>query len=281
VSSADVRRLAPAIVHRLVAVCVTAGVLLVGAVAAATSAAADPVLGTANADVTIDETGSADVRIDYLISGATAEGPTAGTLLFSALTFGDATVDDIEVATASGEVLDSSVETAGLKTTVTVPLAAPVQSSQQLNLVVRYSVPQAAEMDGERLTAPVPVLALDLPPALGSPDVFTATVTLPAGYDYVDGFPATPTSVTSVDGSTQLTYEVPAATALLRTVATTGGAPFFTLQRVTEITLLLLIALAAAACYAYFIHQRRLTDGGAPEGNLSPAATPVRHGGKN
>jgi hypothetical protein len=270
-------RLAP-LVQRLVAVWLVTGVLLVLAVAAAGSAAAAPVLDTAAAEVIIEESGSADVQIDYTISGGAAEDEPVETLSFSALAFGDAAVGDIEVATANGEVLDASVATEDLKTIVTVPLPAPLESGQDLELVVSYSVPQAAEIDGERLAAPVPVLALDAPPAAAVPGVFTAMVTLPPGYDYVYGFPATPESVVEADGRTRITYDVPVATALLRTVATSGGAPFFTLQRVTEIILLVVIALSALACYAYFVRRRRSAGGGTPEGAPSTAATPARPG---
>jgi hypothetical protein len=242
-----------------------AGVVVAAGVAAALAVAAPagatPVLGTSAAEVTIAQSGAAEVQIDYTISGA--EGPTQS-VSFSALAFSGNRVRDVEV-TAGGTPLVIAEKTAGLKTTVTATLPAPLAPGSRLDLVVRYAVPEAAVVAGEDLDAAVPMLTLDNPPAATAPGVFAATVTLPPGYSYVRGFPATPSSV---DGN-RIRYEVPASTSVVRAVATTGAVPFFTLERVIELLLLLVIIGSAAACLAYFVYsaKRRRLVPASPEGS--------------
>jgi hypothetical protein len=180
---------------------------------------------------------------------------------FSALAFEEAEVRDVEV-TAGGTPLETAQEIRALKTTVTATLPAPLAPGESLDLVVRYAVPEAAVVEGEDLDAAVPMLALDNPPEATARGVFAATVTLPPEYAYIRGFPSTPSGV---DGN-EIRYEVPAATSVLRAEATTGTVPFFTLERVVELLLLLVIIASAVVCLAYFARQRRLVPA-SPEGS--------------
>lgn len=237
-------------------------------------AAAAPALGEATATVEVDEQGAAQVELTYVIDGG--DGPDDTTSLsFSALDFGgDAgPVDDLEVTSADGEQLESSVETADLKTTVTVTLDEPLAAGAETTLTLRYTAPDAGVVDGDRMTADVPVLVFDLPAATTAPGVFAATVRLAPGYDYVEGFPANPDRVSASDGRTEVAYELPAAPSLLRSVATTADTPLLTLGGWVNLALFLTLLAGGAALALSFTRGRARA--AAERDDAAPATEPA------
>ncbi|WP_053206505.1 hypothetical protein [Jiangella muralis] len=221
-------------------------------------AAGAPALGEATATVEVDEQGAAQVELTYVVAGG--DGPEATeSLSFSALDFGGAgadPIDELEVTSAGGEQLDTSVEAAGLKTTVTVTLDEPLVAGAETTLTLAYTAPDAGVVDGDRMTTDVPVLVFDLPAATTEPGVFTATVRLAPGYDYVEGFPANPERVSASGGRTELSYDLPAAPSLLRSVGTTGDAPLLTLGGWVNLALFLTLLAGGAALALSFLRGR-------------------------
>lgn len=238
-------------------------------------AAAEPALGEATATVEVDEQGAAQIELTYVIDGG--DGPDdATTVSFSALDFGGeggaGPVDDLEVTSAGGDRLDTSVETAGLKTTVTVTLDEPLAAGAETTLTIRYVASGAGVADGDRMTTEVPVLAFDLPAATTASGIFTATVRLAPGYDYVEGFPANPESVSESGGRTEVSYDVPAVPSLLRSVATSGDVPLLTLGGWVNLALGLTLLAGGAALALPFLRRRGRTDEHEAE---TPAAAPA------
>lgn len=237
-----------------------ATLVLTSSVALAAPTAAAAGLEQADADVNVDEQGTAQVEIDYVVSGGAAGDEPAETVSFSALAFdedGGVPIEDVVVTNGDGQELGTSVETVKLKTTVTATLDEPLPPGGEANLTVSYTAPDVGAVDGARMTAEVPVLALDLPAATTSPGIFTASVQLAPGYDYVEGFPANPESVATSGDRVQVRYDTPAVPALLRSVSTTGDAPFFTLERSVNLALGLTLVAGTAALYVSFTRGRR------------------------
>lgn len=246
-------------------VAAVAGVVIVSLLSAAGPAGAVPALVEATAVVDIDEEGTAEVELGYVITGG-ADEPAAETLSFSALRFDGVAVEEVEVATADGQELDVSVDSAELKTTATVTLAEPLPPGDDIELTVRYSAPGAGTVDGDQMTTDVPVLAFDLPAGSTAPGIFTASVLLAPNYQYVEGFPANPETVGETSGRAEVVYDVPAMTSLLRTVATSGDAPLFTLTRTVDLLLLVTLLAGAVALYFSFTRgRRRAAEVAAPE----------------
>jgi hypothetical protein len=255
--------------HRAVAV--TAAVV-VSPLFGAGLAAAAPALVDVDAAVDVSDEGTAQVELDYLIAGGADGEDPASTLSFSALAFdgsGDVPIENVEVTTADGDRLDTSVETVDLKTTVTVTLSEPLASGGEQELTVRYDAPGAGSVDGDTMTADVPVLAFDLPAATTAPGIFTASVLLAPGYDYVEGFPANPESVGSSGDRAEVAYDVPAMPSLLRSVATTGDGPFLTLGGTVNAVLFVVLLVGGVGLYLSFTRgQKRAAE--------VAAATPER-----
>jgi hypothetical protein len=111
-------------------------------------------------------------------------------------------------------------------------------------------------VDGDRMTTDVPVLAFDLPAATTAPGVFTATVRLAPGYDYVEGFPANPETVSTSGGRAEIAYDVPAVPSLLRSVGTTGDTPLLTLGGWVNLALFLILLAGGAALALSFTRGR-------------------------
>ncbi|MBB5787031.1 hypothetical protein [Jiangella mangrovi] len=231
----------------------------------AAAAAAAPALGEATATVDVDEQGTARVELTYVIDGGAGGTEPATTLSFSALDFGGTgavPVEDVEVTSGGGDRLDTSVETADLKTTVTVTLDEPLEPGAQAELTIGYVVPTAGVVDGDRMTTEVPVLAFDLPAATTEPGVFTATVRLAPGYDYVEGFPANPERVSASGGRAEITYDAPAVPSLVRSVGTTGNAPLLTLGGWVNLALFLTLLAGGTALALSFTRGRARAAGG-------------------
>ena len=217
-------------------------------------------LEQADAVVDVDDQGTAHVEIGYVVTGGADGDEPAETVSFSALAFDDAgavPIEDVVVATGDGQELDTSVETVKLKTTVTATLAEPLSPGDESELTVSYAAPDVGVVDGARMTSEVPVLALDLPAASTSPGIFTASVQLAPGYDYVEGFPANPESVATSGDRVEVSYDTPAVPALLRSVGTTGDAPFFTLERSVNLALALTLVAGGAVLYVSFTRGRK------------------------
>lgn len=237
-----------------------AAVVTVSALATAAPAASAPALDEAAAVVDVDEEGTAQVEIDYVVAGGAEDEEPAETVAFSALAFDDAgsvPVEDVVVTTSDGQEVDTSVETVELKTTVTATLDEPLPPGGETNLTVSYTATDVGIVDGDRMTAEVPVLALDLPATSTSPGIFTASVLLAPGYDYVEGFPANPESVGTSGERAEVAYDTPAVPSLLRSVGTTGDAPFFTLQRGVNLALLVTLVAGGVALYFSFTRGRK------------------------
>lgn len=235
-----------------------AAVGMLAVVGSASSAAADPVLDTADVQVQVSADGSATVEMTYSIAGGQIAPTGADALTFSALDFGDTELQDLQITTVQGSTLEPEMETNGSKTSVTTALPERLEAGETAEFVVRYAVPGAGIPDGETMTANVPMLTLDDAALTAAPGTFTATVELPSGYSYVEGFPSNTSDITeSAAGSTILHYEVPAAPALLRSVSTQGDPPLLTTERLMELILLLTIILGVVALYFSFVRPHR------------------------
>ncbi|WP_026874516.1 hypothetical protein [Jiangella gansuensis] len=228
-------------------------------IAGASAAAADPTLVDVDATVEVDDQGTAQVQLDYVVAGGAAGEEPATTLSFSVLDFsgtGRAPVDDIEITTADGARLEVTTETVELKTTVTATLAEPLTPGTETELTVRYSAPEAGDVTGDRMTTDVPMLTFDLPAASTAPGVFSASVRLAPDHRYVEGFPANPRDVAVSGNRTEVSYDVPAMPALLRSVSTTGDAPLLTLSRSVNLVLVLTLLAGGAALYVSITRGR-------------------------
>jgi hypothetical protein len=245
------------------------------ATAGAGTAGAAPVLKTVDATVSIDDGGTAQVELAYTVSGGADAATASDVLTFSALDFSEAQVDNLEVLDSDGRPLPVDIQTTGRTTTATVSLPETLAAGQTDEYSVVYEVPRAAEREGDLLTTTVPVLALQNPAAASSPGVFRAALELPPGYSFVEGFPANTSDVsTSRDGSTVLHFDVPAAPAVLQTVATSGSTPLFTITRVMEFGLLLALVLGALALYIFFVRPQRRPARAASSPDTASAAPP-------
>lgn len=228
------------------------------AVALPVSASADAQLDTAQSRVVLDTNGSAQVEIDYRITGA-AEEEAATTVSFSSLDFNGAVVEDLDVTTADGIPLEHQSDLVNGKTTTVVTLPEALEPGQEQDVVLAYAVSGAGAAGGEELTTNVPVLAMDNPAPTSAPGTFTATVELPAGHSRVEGFPADTSDVTESGGATVLHYSLPAVPSLLRTVSTAGEPTWWTTETVMETILGLSIIGGVIALYFAFVRPRRAT----------------------
>lgn len=264
---------------------VVAALVTTSALVTAVPAVSAPALDQAEAVVDLDEEGTAQVEIDYVVTGgAEGEEPTE-TVSFSALAFhdtGGVPVEDVTVTTSDGQELDTSIETVELKTTATATLAEPLPPGGQTALTVSYTATDVGVIDGERMTADVPVLALDLPAATTSSGIFTASMLLAPGYDHIEGFPANPESVGTSGDRDEVVYDTPAVPSLLRSVSTTGDTPLFTLERTVDLILLVTLLAGGVALYFSFTRGRRRAAEveaatSAPAGPSAPASRERRH----
>lgn len=219
-----------------------------------TPALAAPVLKNVTASVDVDGQGTASVQLRYRVSAADKP---AGSLTFSSLRFGDAKAEDLVIRTAAGQPLDVDTEQVKLKTVVTASLDSPIEAGEQTELLVRYTVPGAAVVDGDRMTVNTPVLVLDDPAATTTRGTFTAEVLLPPGYRYVEGFPANPEKVASTGDRTRIRYDTPAAVSLLRVESASGKVPWWTLGTSANLALAVTLVVGAIALYLSFTRRRR------------------------
>lgn len=236
---------------------------------AATSAMADPALETETVEVEVDDQGTAHVEAGFVVSGGTE------TLTFAGLSFGSTTIDDVVVSTGDGQSLDTTVETVELKTTATVTLPAAPEQGADIELRLSYTVPGAGTADGDKLTVETPVMTPAIPASTTASGLFTASVVLPPGYRYVEGFPANPDQVDSGGDRTSIHYDVPSPTALLRVVSTSGDAPLLTLERGVTLALVVALLLGGGVLYLSFTRGRRR----AAELGLGQPVSAARPGG--
>jgi hypothetical protein len=248
---------------------------ITAALATAGPAGAAPALETVDATVTVLDGASAQVELAYTVSGGADPATESDTLTFTTLDFEGVQIADVEVLDSDGRPLPVDVQTAGRTTTATVTLPEALAVGQTDEYSVVYEVPRAAEREEDLLTTTVPVLALQNPAPAAAPGVFRAALELPPGYSFVEGFPANTSGVsTSGEGSTVLHFDVPAAPAVLQTVATSGSAPLFTVTRAMEFSLLLALVLGALALYVFFVRPRRRPAGAAAGPDTASAASP-------
>lgn len=254
------------------------GLVFVAATAlGGTSAWAGVELDTAQADIEIAADGSSRVQLDYRVTG-TEDGQASDAVSFSALSFNGATVEDVQVTTAAGAVLDHQAETTNGKTTILVTLPDSLPAGEDEELVFTYSVPDAGVLDGEELTTHVPIVAADVPASGADPGTFTATVELPAGHTLVEGFPAKVDDVAEAGGLTVLRYSVPAVPALIRVVTTTGEPTWLgTTEAQVELILLLVLVGGLVAIYYSFLRPLRAAQANAStNGGAGDAGTPAQ-----
>lgn len=222
---------------------------------AAIPSMADPTVENGTAQVDVDQEGNAQVDASYLIA-ASPDAP-AETLSLSGLAFGSASIEDVDISTADGQRLEPAIETVDLKTTATVDLPALLEPGSELELRVKYTVSGAAEFDGDRIEVHTPVLTPDVLTSSTTPGLFTAAVSLPPGYEYIEGFPANPERVDSTGDGATVHYEVPSATALLRVVGTSGSGPLLTLEGGVNLMLVIVLLLGSGVLYLSFTRGRK------------------------
>lgn len=210
------------------------------------------------------------VTLDYVVA---AEEEAVETIPLSALHFGGASVTAVEASTSDGEQIQVATDEGTGKTTAELTPPAPIQPGEELRFTVSY---QAAGVvttrDDETDVVEIPVLAVTWAPAETRSGVFTATLTLPPGGHFAEGFPSVPASIDDSGTAEVVSYDMIVMPALLRAVATAGPAPFFTFQRTLEvIAVLIVLGATAALYYGTVVRPRRQRDDDEPAPDRVPA----------
>lgn len=223
------------------------GALVVAVLLSGPAALAAPSLETGAADIAV-QGDEVTVRVQYRLQN---DDPKVTAIPLTVLRFAGTTIEDLRVRTAGGETISFDTEENGPALNVQVP----VTQTGALDLVAEYRVHGAVsgnESGVRQLT--VPILAPKWGPA-GQGEVFEARLELPGEANFVEGFPVAPTAIESGEGKTTLVYRLPIAPAMIRAVVTAGAIPFWTLQRVLDVTVLLV--LIAGAVVGYRVMMRR------------------------
>lgn len=231
-----------------------------GPAAAAVPAAPPPGLTKGTADMRVDGD-LVTVSLTFTFQAGPDLTEPVDVIPFTALRVGPSPVSDVRASTVDGQELDAAITVADRVTTVNVTPRTPLAAGERLELVLDYQVAGAAQVSGDQLVCDVPVLAPDWAPADPGPDLFAATLLLSPGYEFVEGFPSTPSQVTTQDGRDQVGFDISTTPALIRVVSTSGGQPFWTYDRFAELVILLLVVGSVAASY---LHIRATARGRRP-----------------
>lgn len=139
----------------------------------------------AHAEIVVSESGSAVVRLDYLLGSSEPDVavPEVEPILLKLLGVGDATVREVMV---DGAPLVLWPASGSLRAAVLRPSAVP--AGETLSLSIEYTVARAAEIDGSEVTLRVPLVTGPRPVEDG--EGFVTDVEVPAGWVMGDGFPS-------------------------------------------------------------------------------------------
>lgn len=128
-----------------------------------------------------DDVGDARVRIEYVVAGAQAGRTISATIL----SFGVAPAVDLTVGAAG--VAASFRPGPGRAQVVDLPVE--MDPSGEGRVIVEYTVPSPVSAHGEALRGHLPILSLDRVPEEARPSLFSAEMTLPAGWTVAEAFP--------------------------------------------------------------------------------------------
>jgi len=131
--------------------------------------------------------GSAEVEIDYVLSGTIATRAVAVALLG----FDSSTVTDaVYCCWAGSEETIVLWPSTGSRRMASIPLpVVPAGADGPSTLRISYHVARAVTEKGGGVHGRIPVLSLDLPPLGGGADVFSTSLSLPAEWIMTEGFP--------------------------------------------------------------------------------------------
>jgi hypothetical protein len=218
----------------------------------------------------VPEGTSASVTLTYTV---TAVDEAVDVIPATALAFGGATIASVDAVTADGEPLEIHAEEGARRTTFELVPPAPIGPGEELTFTLSYEAADAVTArDDETDVIEVPVLAVTWEPEQARPGVFTATLTLPEGDRYAEGFPSVPSAIEQVGGNEVVSYDMIVMPALMRAVATTGSPPFFTYQRTLELlAVVIILGGAVALYYATVVRPRRQRDTPEPVTDRVPA----------
>lgn len=198
----------------------------------------------AEVDATVDATQDPiAVRVQYAV---TIDDASIRAMPLVALRAEGAQLRDVSFTATDGQPLEATVRESNVATDVSVALPANAQVGQRIEMVGTYAVGRV----GQPTHLVVPILAPKWAPQTSAPRNFEATVSLPAGMTFVEGFPSTP-AVGSAGNATTLTYTMSAVPSVIRADMTQGAAPFLTLQRALD--LLAVLALIGAVIATYLL----------------------------
>lgn len=126
--------------------------------------------------------GEAHVRIEYVLTGTSAEAAVGAT----ALEFAGARMQDVRVERDGPPLrVERPRPLAGL---VRLPVSSRSGSNESV-VATWYDVSGAVVERGALVRGHIPVLSVDLPPEGASPGLFRAQVRLPPGWVLTEGFP--------------------------------------------------------------------------------------------
>lgn len=137
-------------------------------------------------DVTAGD-GSVAVKIDYTLSGTL----TTDALGVELLGFGSATVAEAVYCCWAGEAKTIVLwPTAGSRKMASIPFPSLAEGEEgPPPLQIWYQVTGAVTEEGSAADGRIPVLSVDLPPLSAGGEVFSVSLTLPAEWVLIDGFP--------------------------------------------------------------------------------------------
>lgn len=214
-------------------------------------ALAAPSVHGGQADIEVDP-GGTRVRLQYVVQN---DDPAVTAVRLSLLRAHDTSVRDL-VISAGGEPLTVEMSERGPAMTVQVPLPAAAAGGESFEFTAEYVVDGAVSGSGDMQEVVVPILAPTWTPVAQN-DLFQATVRLPSGVTFVEGFPVAPASVEESGGASVVQYRNPVVPAMIRAVVSQGPAPFFTFQRGMDLLVVLVLVVGAYAAYRAITASRQ------------------------
>ena len=192
--------------------------------------------------VDVREDGVAAVHLEVVLEAP----PSIESVPLRAVTFGGRTPTATEVTAGGRPLVVRWDETPA-------PLLAgradlPPARGRRVVLTIAYELPSRAE-DPDRLDVWVPLVGVDWPPEGAPEGMFSARVTLPAGFAVEERFPTVPLDrSTAADGRAVYALSLPAVPSMVRLRARRGAVP---LTFGARVDIALIGALLLLACVAW------------------------------
>lgn len=202
-------------------------------------------VGGASVFVDVTAAGEASVALTYRIhiTPGTTSVPIRG------VTFDGARPAAVRVSAESRALAAEWVRTRPPLVAGRVPLTPGAEPGE---LSLAYELPGDGRSGSGMIDLRVPLLLVDWPPDEAREGMFSARISLPAGYTVVERFPTVPLVETSVPGGrTAVELSLPAIPSMLRLRARRGAARLTFAARVDVAVVLGLFALATLAWMAF------------------------------